>query len=104
MSPFLRKEKGGTTESISPAEELGAVEDFRGIKPESADNVLAFLHQRGHVIEPMTAAEEKALVRKIDRMLVPLMLCIYLLQYLDKTLINFAAVMVSWLSADTQKE
>ncbi|OJD39878.1 allantoate permease [Diplodia corticola] len=37
--------------------------------------------------------DEYALVRKIDRMIIPLMWCCYCLQYLDKTLINYAAVM-----------
>lgn len=41
----------------------------------------------------MTDIDEKKLVRKIDRMIVPLMWCCYNLQYLDKTLINYAAVM-----------
>ncbi|KAJ4308837.1 hypothetical protein N0V94_009190 [Neodidymelliopsis sp. IMI 364377] len=36
---------------------------------------------------------EKALVRKIDWMIVPIMFACYFLQYLDKSLLNFAAVM-----------
>ncbi|KAF2224779.1 major facilitator superfamily domain-containing protein [Elsinoe ampelina] len=41
----------------------------------------------------MTPADEKRLVRKIDWMIMPLMWTCYVLQYLDKTLINYAAVM-----------
>ncbi|KAH8895591.1 allantoate permease [Thozetella sp. PMI_491] len=41
----------------------------------------------------MTPEDEKRLVRKIDLMIVPLMFGCYFLQYLDKTLINYAAVM-----------
>lgn len=61
--------------------------------PKDGDTVLAFLPKENtHVVE-LTAEQEKALVRKIDRRIVPLMWCCYFLQYLDKTLINYAAVM-----------
>ncbi|KAL4780385.1 allantoate permease [Aspergillus varians] len=42
---------------------------------------------------PMTAEDEKRLVRKIDLSIVPLMFGCYFLQYLDKTLINYANIM-----------
>ncbi|PNS15701.1 High-affinity nicotinic acid transporter [Sphaceloma murrayae] len=57
-----------------------------------ADAALAFLRDRGDVPE-MTPQDEKRLVRKIDWMIMPLMWTCYVLQYLDKTLINYAAVM-----------
>jgi sugar phosphate permease len=61
--------------------------------PKDGDAALAFLRdQHTHVVE-FTAEQEKALVRKIDWRIVPLMWCCYFLQYLDKTLINYAAVM-----------
>ncbi|KAI1105638.1 allantoate permease [Jackrogersella minutella] len=41
----------------------------------------------------MTEINEKALVRKLDMTIVPLMWACYNLQYLDKTLINYANVM-----------
>ena len=41
----------------------------------------------------MTKEDEQKLLRKIDFMIMPLMFCCYCLQYLDKTLINYAAVM-----------
>ena len=40
----------------------------------------------------MSPEQEKKLLRKIDWMIVPLMWCVYNLQFLDKTLINYAAV------------
>ncbi|KAK7924429.1 allantoin permease [Apiospora marii] len=46
----------------------------------------------GETIE-MTPEDEKRLLRKIDRRIVPLMFGCYFLQYLDKTLINYANVM-----------
>ena len=42
---------------------------------------------------PMTKEDEKKLLRKIDWMIMPLMWACYCLQYLDKTLINYANVM-----------
>ncbi|MCJ1388520.1 hypothetical protein MMC18_001367 [Xylographa bjoerkii] len=56
-----------------------------------ADAALQYLNHEG--IATMTVIDEKKLVRKIDWMIVPLMWMIYNLQYLDKTLINYAAVM-----------
>ncbi|KAK7951065.1 uncharacterized protein PG986_006793 [Apiospora aurea] len=47
---------------------------------------------KGEVIE-MTPEDEKSLLRKIDLRIVPLMFGCYFLQYLDKTLINYANVM-----------
>lgn len=58
-----------------------------------ADAALEFLRKEGEVLVPLTAADEKALKKKIDWRIVPLMLACYLLQYLDKTLINYANVM-----------
>ncbi|KAL1878539.1 hypothetical protein VTK73DRAFT_7880 [Phialemonium thermophilum] len=42
---------------------------------------------------PMSPEDEKRLVRKIDWMVVPMMCACYFLQYVDKTLINYANVM-----------
>ena len=72
--------------SPSPPE-TGTVKDIR-----NNDAALAFLHHEGTVRE-MTKEDEKRLVRKIDWMVVPLMFYCYCLQYLDKTLINYANVM-----------
>ncbi|ORY08602.1 major facilitator superfamily domain-containing protein [Clohesyomyces aquaticus] len=59
---------------------------------KDGDEALEFLKDRHNVVE-MTAEDEKRLVRKIDWMIMPLMWGCYVLQYLDKTLINYAAVM-----------
>ena len=66
---------------------VGIVKDIR-----NADTALEFLRQQGEARE-MTAEDEKRLLRKIDFMIMPLMFGCYCLQYLDKTLINYAAVM-----------
>ena len=66
----------------------GTVEDA-----SHADAALAFLRDNTSTISPMTDADEKKLLRKIDWMVMPLMWSVYCLQYLDKTLINYANVM-----------
>jgi MFS family permease len=67
--------------------------EIKSTRPEkNADVALDFLRHEGNVPE-MTAADEKRLLRKIDVMIMPLMWCCYCLQYLDKTLINYANVM-----------
>ncbi|KAI1456720.1 allantoate permease [Annulohypoxylon moriforme] len=55
------------------------------------DAALEYLNREGTTV--MTEINEKALVRKIDMMIIPLMWACYNLQYLDKTLINYANVM-----------
>ncbi|KAK4985120.1 hypothetical protein LTR50_006180 [Elasticomyces elasticus] len=74
-----------TPRDISP--EVGEVSEI-----DDGDAALQFLRRESKVGE-MTRADEKKLVRKIDLMIMPLMWCCYCLQYLDKTLINYAAVM-----------
>lgn len=62
--------------------------------PQDGDAALRFL--RAHLAEDEAqAVDEKALVRKIDWMIMPLMFGCYFLQYLDKTLINYAVCHVS---------
>ncbi|OJK03037.1 hypothetical protein ASPACDRAFT_23420 [Aspergillus aculeatus ATCC 16872] len=63
----------------------------RHIHSRQADAALEYL-QTGEVAT-FSEVEEKQLVRKIDRMIVPLMWAIYFLQYQDKLLINYASVM-----------
>ncbi|KAG9744338.1 MFS general substrate transporter, partial [Aureobasidium melanogenum] len=70
-----------------PEVEVGEVKDVK-----NADAALDFLRHEGEGVE-MTAEDEKRLVRKIDWMIMPIMWCCYVTQYLDKTLINYAAVM-----------
>ncbi|PSK60358.1 High-affinity nicotinic acid transporter [Elsinoe australis] len=81
-------------ESTQPRPEspTDSVEKGEVIDVSKADAALAFLRDRGDVPE-MTPQDEKRLIRKIDWMIMPLMWACYVLQYLDKTLINYAAVM-----------
>ncbi|CAH0047325.1 unnamed protein product [Clonostachys solani] len=67
-------------------------------KSDTADAALAYVGDES--VAQMTEIDEKALVRKIDWMILPLMWACYNLQYLDKTLINYANVM--GIQEDTQ--
>lgn len=80
-----------------PEVEIGEVKDVK-----NADAALDFLRHEGEGVE-MTAEDEKRLVRKIDWMIMPLMWCCYVAQYLDKTLINYAAVMGLYEDANITK-
>nr|POE62895.1 putative transporter [Quercus suber] len=77
----------------SPTLQTGEIQSI-----SDADNALAYLRHEGD-LPPMSRADERTLRRKIDRMIMPLMWSCYCLQYLDKTLINYANVM--GLEADT---
>lgn len=70
-----------------PEHVVGVVKDIA-----HADAALDFLRQ-GNESVPMTAEDERRLKRKIDWRVVPLMFGCYFLQYLDKTLVNYANVM-----------
>lgn len=69
---------------------------------KDADKALEFLRFNGDGEEGIAIAiDEKALVRKIDWMVVPIMFACYFLQYLDKSLrmfLQLPAGMVQWLT------
>lgn len=96
MSDDVKSEKNhqlvGRTDPITSIEaDIVIIQD--------GDAALAFLRNEDTRIVSFTVDQERDLVRKIDWRIMPLMFCCYTLQYLDKTLINYAAVM--GLSADT---
>lgn len=91
-SPSL-KEKDVEAHAAPAESEKGEITD---LSPRNADEALTFLQHEG-TVRAMTEEDEKKLRRKIDWMIMPLMFCCYCLQYLDKTLINYANVMVSEL-------
>ncbi|KAH9432924.1 hypothetical protein MCOR02_007597 [Pyricularia oryzae] len=65
--------------------------DGGNVSVSDGDAALQFLNNGTATV--MTEADEKRLLRKIDRTIMPLMFACYFLQYLDKTLINYANVM-----------
>ncbi|KNG52085.1 allantoin permease [Stemphylium lycopersici] len=70
--------------------EIGTVDETS--KHTNGDEALKFL-KNAHDVGMLTPEGERILLRKIDWMVMPLMWCCYCLQYLDKTLVNYAAVM-----------
>jgi hypothetical protein len=72
---------GGTSPAPDSDVEIGIVEE----PSNNGDEALRFL-KNAHDVGELTAEGEKALVRKIDWMIMPLMWSCYCLQYLDKTL------------------
>lgn len=82
----------------SPDTGIGEVKNVK-----NADAALDFLRHEGDV-QPMTAADEKQLVRTIDWYIMPLMWSCYCLQYLDKTLLNYANVMGLQEDANVTKD
>ncbi|TKA82225.1 hypothetical protein B0A49_00410 [Cryomyces minteri] len=82
----------------SPANEVvPEIGELRNV--EDGDAALEFL-RRESVYADMTPNDEKELVTKIDWMVMPLMWACYFFQYLDKTLINYAAVMGLYTDAN----
>lgn len=65
----------------------------------NVDKALDFLNMEEQP-EPLSPEAQKALVRKIDWMLIPLLGGVYLLNYLDKVLLNFAGVMVGCVTSE----
>ena len=59
-------------------------------RPASAE--VASPDRSSHVVGSIDAVDEKMLYRRIDRHNMPLMFFCYLLQFLDKVLINYANI------------
>ncbi|KPI40402.1 Thiamine pathway transporter THI73 [Cyphellophora attinorum] len=87
--PSYAKKVAGTGYDSPSSEEVKVAPS---IDLKDGDKALEFL--RSNTAEgEVGAVDEKSLVRKIDWMIMPLMWACYFLQYLDKTLINYANVM-----------
>ncbi|TDZ15397.1 Thiamine pathway transporter THI73 [Colletotrichum orbiculare MAFF 240422] len=83
--PDVEKAPGSNEELTDTL--VGEVRDLT-----DADAALDFLRRQGNV-RSMGIDDERRLKRKVDWRIVPLMFACYILQYLDKTLINYANVM-----------
>ena len=70
---------------------------------KDADKALDFLRTEAEAGET-DLIDEAQLVRKIDLMIVPIMFGCYCLQYLDKSLLNYASVMGLLEDADLTME
>ncbi|KAL0265127.1 hypothetical protein SLS55_001086 [Diplodia seriata] len=86
-SDSSKQDDNDKTKSAATVAKLGDNDGDEALKFLAAETTVLTAGELSDVVD------EKALVRKIDRMVIPLMWCCYCLQYLDKTLINYAAVM-----------
>lgn len=64
---------------------VASAEEGQGPVAQDADEALKFLRREEHGVE-IDLVEERKLLKKIDRMVVPLMAGCYFLQFLDKSL------------------
>lgn len=72
---------------------LSIHKDEASNKGTQVDDAWKFLSENLHAAEREPAVDIDALRRKIDWHIVPLMFCCYTLQFLDKVILNYAAVM-----------
>ncbi|KAK9434611.1 allantoin permease [Metarhizium brunneum] len=77
---------------ISSIMQVDDGEPTKRIATRDVDAALKFLENQG-TVPSMSDSDEKRLLRKIDWHIMPLLTCCYFLQYLDKTLLNYANVM-----------
>lgn len=66
-------------------------QDLKNISAKDADVALQFVYKTD--FSEQTGIDDKKFVRKLDWMLMPLMFMCYYLQYTDKTLLSYAAIM-----------
>ncbi|KAJ1561693.1 hypothetical protein HK405_003137 [Cladochytrium tenue] len=88
-SPKLKELEAGVAAASSSA---GDAKFLQHVDHENADVALKVLESEDEPVV-ITPEEERALLRKIDWYLMPLMCIVYGLNYLDKTTISYASVM-----------
>lgn len=73
--------------------DAGKTQDMK-VMPSSASHHDDFPEKphEANNLEPIDPEEERRLVRKLDRYIMPMMAIVYFFQYLDKQSINYAAV------------
>ncbi|OBT65510.1 hypothetical protein VE03_05032 [Pseudogymnoascus sp. 23342-1-I1] len=81
---------GSETDTTSPASPTVGAERERG---DDLDDAFKYLHDHADAGGESTSINLVALRRKIDWRIVPIMFACYVLQFLDKVVINYAAVM-----------
>lgn len=89
--------KGSKTEQVTPTPGVDSEPSMSKVTNVSGDSALQFINAEDKP-PPLSHEEQEALLRKIDWMLLPILGVVYLLNYLDKVLLNFAAVMVRIIS------
>jgi hypothetical protein len=82
------------TETTMPIAPQTSIEKLT-VSTSQVDSALRFLHSEEASTEHIiTAVNERALVRKIDWMIMPLMSAVYFLQYIDKTLSIYPSLLL----------
>ncbi|KAL4907070.1 major facilitator superfamily domain-containing protein [Aspergillus multicolor] len=79
---------------IVPAIAANRDGDIQGVvaqKTKGADALLTYLDQSDAVV--LDEATDRRLLRKVDTHILPWLCCLYILQYLDKGVLSYAAVM-----------
>jgi hypothetical protein len=87
MDKVTAKDSAVPTASTEPSLNSGEVVNIPG---EKGDIALKFIHDYGHLT--YTLEEEKAVLKKIDMRLMPLMFISYMIVYMDKSILGQAAV------------
>ncbi|KFY82170.1 hypothetical protein V500_10766 [Pseudogymnoascus sp. VKM F-4518 (FW-2643)] len=79
---------GSETDTTSPASPIVGAE-----RDDDVDDAFKYLHDHAVADGESTSINLAALRRKIDWRIVPIMFACYVLQFIDKVVINYAAVM-----------
>ncbi|CAK9437260.1 uncharacterized protein LODBEIA_P16380 [Lodderomyces beijingensis] len=69
-------------------EKSSSISSDEKVVDDKFDNAFAFVHNHEEV-----EIDHAKLMRKLDYIILPLLCCVYLLQYMDKLLLNYAAAM-----------
>ncbi|KAL8708412.1 MAG: hypothetical protein Q9220_006702 [cf. Caloplaca sp. 1 TL-2023] len=92
-SEVVLETKGDTSSSnTSSSPTHGAGDQFRGPHGHDLDQAYFYVQEGNNAVEA-TPTELRALRRKVDFWIVPIMFCCYTMQFIDKVLLNYAAVM-----------
>lgn len=96
MSSLTAADQKITSQDIAISTENGSIEEGISKDVKGKDEALKYVQLTAIEIDENT---EKRIRHKIDRRLLPWMCILYLLQYLDKTTLSYAAAM--GIKADT---
>ncbi|EPE03449.1 mfs allantoate [Ophiostoma piceae UAMH 11346] len=97
--PLSKKDTPHTQNQSLPDEEVGSIAVYpeavlKHADAANADEALTFFQAHAQeAAAAMTPAENKRLLRKIDRNLMPLLCIVYGLNFLDKTTVSYASIM-----------
>ncbi|KAL8946603.1 MAG: hypothetical protein Q9222_007023 [Ikaeria aurantiellina] len=92
-SEVVLETKGDTSSrDTSSSQAHGAGDQFHAAHGHDLDQAYFYVQEGNNAVEA-TPNELRALRRKVDFRIVPIMFCCYTMQFIDKVLLNYAAVM-----------